>query len=84
MFFLRIIHPVVYGDYPKIMREMVGNRIPNFTKEQSEMIKGSFDFLGLNYYTTSYAEDSKSDSGANLSYTTDSRVNVSSKIQHDI
>ncbi|GLU03268.1 hypothetical protein SLE2022_204760 [Rubroshorea leprosula] len=73
------IHPVVYGDYPKIMREMVGNRLPNFTKEQSEMIKGSFNFLGVNYYTTMYAEDSGYDTGANLSYTTDSRVNTSTE-----
>ncbi|GLT51250.1 hypothetical protein SLA2020_246710 [Shorea laevis] len=73
------IHPVVYGDYPKIMREMVGNRLPNFTKEQSEMIKGSFNILGVNYYTTMYAEDSGYDTGANLSYTTDSRVNTSTE-----
>ncbi|GLT98197.1 hypothetical protein SLE2022_157130 [Rubroshorea leprosula] len=73
------IHPVVYGDYPKIMREMIGNRLPNFTKEQSEMIKGSFNFLGVNYYTTEYAEDSGYDTGANLSYTTDSHVNTSTE-----
>ncbi|GKV51726.1 hypothetical protein SLEP1_g58355 [Rubroshorea leprosula] len=73
------IHPMVYGDYPKIMREIVGNRLPNFTKEQSEMIKGSFNFLGVNYYSTEYAEDSRYDTGANLSYTTDSRVNTSTE-----
>ncbi|GLT27928.1 hypothetical protein SLA2020_028930 [Shorea laevis] len=74
-----IIHPVVYGNYPKIMREMVGNRLPNFTKEQSKMIKGSIDFLGVNYYTTSYVEDSKYDSNVNLSYTTDDHVNISTE-----
>ncbi|GLT96883.1 hypothetical protein SLE2022_144750 [Rubroshorea leprosula] len=74
-----IIHPVVYGDYPRIMREMVGSRLPNFTKEQSKVIKGSIDFLGVNYYAASYADDSKSDRGANLSYTTDSHVDLSTK-----
>ncbi|GLU03263.1 hypothetical protein SLE2022_204710 [Rubroshorea leprosula] len=73
------IHPMVYGDYPKIMREIVGNRLPNFTKEQSEMIKGSFNFLGVNYYSTEYVEDSRYDTGANLSYTIDSHVNASTE-----
>jgi len=47
--------PIVFGDYPSIMREQVGDRLPRFTPEQSEMLKGSADFLGLNHYTTHYA-----------------------------
>ncbi|MDQ8205932.1 GH1 family beta-glucosidase [Coraliomargarita sp. SDUM461003] len=47
--------PVVFGDYPAIMRERVGDRLPKFTPEQSELLKGSADFLGLNHYTTHYA-----------------------------
>jgi beta-glucosidase len=38
------------------MRSLVGNRLPKFTKEQSAMLKGSLNFLGLNYYTANYAE----------------------------
>ncbi|KAL8555520.1 hypothetical protein ACS0TY_003360 [Phlomoides rotata] len=49
------IDPIVRGIYPRIMQSLVGNRLPKFTKEQSEMLKGSFDFLGLNYYTAFYA-----------------------------
>ncbi|KAL8542391.1 hypothetical protein ACS0TY_003310 [Phlomoides rotata] len=49
------IDPIVHGIYPKIMQSVVGNRLPTFTKEQGAMLKGSFDFLGLNYYTAFYA-----------------------------
>ncbi|KAK4855918.1 hypothetical protein QYF36_012288 [Acer negundo] len=38
--------PITYGNYPKIMRSLVGDRLPKFTKAQSEMLRGSFDFLG--------------------------------------
>jgi beta-glucosidase len=29
--------------------------LPKFTKEQSEMLKGSYDFIGLNQYTAKFA-----------------------------
>ena len=35
---------------------ITGNRLPNFTQEESEMIKGSFDFIGLNHYTTKFVK----------------------------
>jgi len=47
--------PIVFGKYPDIMVQYVtDNRLPTFTAEQSKMLKGSFDFLGLNHYTTRY------------------------------
>ncbi|KAK3204356.1 hypothetical protein Dsin_018402 [Dipteronia sinensis] len=70
--------PVTYGNYPKIMRSLVGDRLPKFTKAQSEMLKGSFDFLGINYYTTNYAQHSLTVPRFNRSYSTDSRVTASS------
>ncbi|KAF7833963.1 beta-glucosidase 24-like [Senna tora] len=51
-----IMEPLVFGDYPKIMRDLVKQRLPCFTQEEKNLIKGSFDFIGLNYYTTSYAK----------------------------
>jgi len=47
--------PVVFGDYPKVMRERLGSRLPRFTKEESSLLKGSLDFLGLNHYSTALA-----------------------------
>lgn len=53
------LHPLIFGDYPNSMREMVGARLPAFTAEMSESLKGSVDFVGINHYTTYYAHDSK-------------------------
>ena len=75
----RFVHPVTYGEYPESMQVLVGNRLPNFTDVQSKMVEGSLDFLGVNYYTARYAEDSTSSSTINLSYTTDSHVDMTSK-----
>ncbi|KAL3615393.1 hypothetical protein CASFOL_041054 [Castilleja foliolosa] len=74
------IHPVVYGSYPRSMRFLVGNRLPNFTEEQSAMLKGSFDFLGVNYYTGNYAAHVYSH-GGNMSSTKDSRCRLSTDIK---
>lgn len=53
----RIINPLVYGDYPELMKRIVGSRLPKFTKEQSEMIRGTADFIGINHYTSVYVSD---------------------------
>lgn len=44
----------VNGDYPEIMKELVGDRMPKFTDEEKQLIKGSSDFFGLNHYTTTF------------------------------
>ncbi|XP_047312635.1 beta-glucosidase 44-like [Impatiens glandulifera] len=48
------IHPITYGEYPKTMQEIVGDRLPKFTKEEIQMVKGSIDYVGINQYTTYY------------------------------
>ncbi|KDP42304.1 hypothetical protein JCGZ_01628 [Jatropha curcas] len=74
-----IAHPITYGSYRRRMRELVGSRMPKFTQEQSKMIKGSFDFITLDYCTTFYAENAPLANGAILSYTADQRVNATSE-----
>ncbi|KAM0972561.1 hypothetical protein ACFX2I_020201 [Malus domestica] len=49
--------PLTRGKYPKHMVKLVGSRMPKFTEEQSGLLKGSYDFIGLNYYSSSYAKD---------------------------
>ncbi|KAJ0973072.1 hypothetical protein J5N97_021031 [Dioscorea zingiberensis] len=49
------MEPLVHGDYPFNMKAIVRNRLPTFSKEEEEMIKGSYDFIGINYYTARYA-----------------------------
>ncbi|KAK7314302.1 hypothetical protein VNO77_39518 [Canavalia gladiata] len=51
----RFMEPLNSGSYPVEMVNNTGERLPKFSKEQSLMVKGSFDFMGLNYYTSSYA-----------------------------
>lgn len=68
--------PLIRGDYPLSMRRLVGNRLPQFTKEQSELVKGAFDFIGLNYYTGYYTKDVPPSNGPNKSYNTDAHANI--------
>ena len=39
------------------MQEIVGKRLPKFTKEEVKIVKGSIDFVGINQYTTYYISD---------------------------
>ncbi|CAD5315234.1 unnamed protein product [Arabidopsis thaliana] len=68
------LDPLVYGKYPTIMREMVGDRLPEFTPEESALVKGSLDFLGLNYYVSQYATDAPPPTQPNA--ITDARVTL--------
>ncbi|XP_041970641.1 myrosinase 1-like isoform X2 [Aricia agestis] len=57
-------HPIYSesGNYPDLVRERIANisrqqgfsrsRLPEFTPEEVEMVKGTSDFFGLNHYTT--------------------------------
>ncbi|CAJ2679017.1 unnamed protein product [Trifolium pratense] len=73
--------PLTKGEYPKSMQSMVGNRLPKFSREESEQLKGSFDFLGLNYYASFYAAYAPQLRGAKPAQQTDALVNVTN--QHD-
>ena len=56
------------GDYPDVMRERVGDRLPRFTREESESLLGSSDFFGLNHYTTMFAAEASAEAGAQSVY----------------
>ncbi|XP_043695088.1 beta-glucosidase 44-like [Telopea speciosissima] len=51
------LHPIVYGEYPRTMQDIVGKRLPKFTEEEVKMVKGSSDFVGINQYTAYYMYD---------------------------
>ncbi|KNA25153.1 hypothetical protein SOVF_008790 [Spinacia oleracea] len=69
------MEPFTRGNYPDSMTSLVNDRLPKFTTEQSMTIKGSLDFLGLNYYTASYVANtppsSLNGSRTRLSYLSD-------------
>lgn len=74
--------PVYFGDYPAVMRERLGERLPEFTPEEKELVKGSVDYFGLNHYTTMYAAEatgaaSKQAAESNAGLTEDQDVELS-------
>lgn len=69
-----LMDPVANGEYPNSMRALVGGRLPHFTRAESQVLKGSFDYLGLNHYTSLYARDGSSTPTSIISYGEDSRV----------
>ncbi|XP_077254150.1 beta-glucosidase 12-like isoform X2 [Tasmannia lanceolata] len=71
-----LMDPISFGEYPASMRAMVRHRLRKFTKEESDLLRGSYDFIGLNYYTTNYPADIPESVKVNISYTTDSRANL--------
>ncbi|XP_014287355.1 myrosinase 1 isoform X2 [Halyomorpha halys] len=56
-----MMHPLVKGDYPSEYKRIINthsknegrriSRLPSFTDEEVELIKGSFDYIGINYYS---------------------------------
>lgn len=54
------LHPIIFGDYPEVVKSTVAkrskaqnyprSRLPTFTKEEIEYMKGTVDYIGLNHY----------------------------------
>ncbi|CAN8265207.1 unnamed protein product [Cochlearia groenlandica] len=70
------MEPLTKGRYPDIMREYVGHRLPNFTEAEAKLVKGSYDFLALNYYVTQYAQAVIPNPKAKPTVMSDSRVKL--------
>ncbi|KAI4345311.1 hypothetical protein L6164_012446 [Bauhinia variegata] len=68
------LEPLTSGNYPKIMQQLVGDRLPKFSEEQSKKLKGSYDFIGINYYTSQFAKHMHATIDAPPSNVTDSRT----------
>lgn len=53
-YFIGAFAQPVYGDgnWPKTMRDTLGNLLPNFTAAETKMIKGSADFFAIDGYRT--------------------------------
>lgn len=72
--------PIYFGDYPKIMRDTCGCRLPTFSDEEKKILQGSSDYFGLNHYSTmlTMTRDDKYDS---LSFWDDENVELSSDVE---
>lgn len=71
----RFLRPLTYGHYPAEMLEDVNIRLPEFTPEESEKLRKSLDFVGLNYYGAFFSTPLASVNSSQLNYETDLRVN---------
>ncbi|GJX40049.1 beta-glucosidase 24-like protein [Tanacetum coccineum] len=50
------MEPWFSGTYPDTMiNNITDGRLPKLTEEESKLLKGSYDFVGLNYYVSQYA-----------------------------
>ncbi|VFQ87196.1 unnamed protein product [Cuscuta campestris] len=68
------LHPLVYGEYPKTMQNIVGDRLPKFKPEEVKIVKGSIDYIGINQYTTYYMYDPRSNGSRVPGYQNDWNV----------
>lgn len=84
-------HPIFSskGNYPDVMIKQIGSnsaregrawsRLPTFTDKWIETIRGSADFLGLNYYSSRMVEALKEPEGTNPSHYRDMMIRFSVK-----
>eukprot|EP00756_Hemistasia_phaeocysticola_P043712 Hpha_TRINITY_DN17289_c0_g1::TRINITY_DN17289_c0_g1_i1::g.17848::m.17848/K01188/E3.2.1.21; beta-glucosidase len=68
--------PIYTGDYPAVMKDFVGDRLPAFTPEEKIALKGSSDFYGLNHYTTKWAQAAPKPAAGKEGWSTDQRNNI--------
>ncbi|KAG4948072.1 hypothetical protein JHK84_041516 [Glycine max] len=73
------LEPLTTGNYPQSMRSLVGKRLPKFSKQQTKSILGSFDFIGLNYYTSNYAIHEPQLRNAKPNYLTDFQAKLTTQ-----
>jgi len=71
----RFLRPLTYGQYPAEMLEDVNIRLREFTPEESEKLRKSLDFVGLNYYGAFFSTPLAKVNSSQLNYETDLRVN---------
>ncbi|KAL5990486.1 hypothetical protein ACLOJK_011388 [Asimina triloba] len=51
------LDPIIYGDYPPEMRQILGSRLPVFSSNDRKKLKSKLDFIGVNHYSTLYVQD---------------------------
>ncbi|PIN04466.1 Raucaffricine beta-glucosidase [Handroanthus impetiginosus] len=67
------LDPVLYGRYPRNMVDFVPpENLAPFTPAESQMLKGSVDYVGINFYTSNYVTTDPTPEG--VGYDADMRV----------
>jgi len=55
--------PIFKGDYPASMKKYVGDRLPVFSQAEKLLLNNSWDYFGMNHYTSGYVRDNPSQPG---------------------
>ncbi|VVB07357.1 unnamed protein product [Arabis nemorensis] len=76
------LRPLTYGHYPMEMQNDVNIRLREFTEEESEKLKKSLDFVGLNYYGAFFSTPLANVNSSQLSYASDMHVNWTVEQNH--
>ncbi|KAL1221805.1 Beta-glucosidase 33 [Cardamine amara subsp. amara] len=76
------LSPLTYGHYPTRMLKDLNIRMPEFTEEESEKLKESLDFVGLNYYGAFFSTPLAHVNSSQLSYGADLSVNWTVEQNH--
>eukprot|EP00879_Flechtneria_rotunda_P008056 GHRR01008439.1.p1 GENE.GHRR01008439.1~~GHRR01008439.1.p1 ORF type:complete len:521 (+),score=119.18 GHRR01008439.1:997-2559(+) len=53
--------PLYFGDYPASLKACYQKILPSFTLEEQQLLRGTADFLGINFYTAKYAAGNPND-----------------------
>lgn len=79
----RFLDPIMFGDYPPEMHQIIRSRLPTFSEEERRKLSYKLDFIGVNHYTAAYAKDcmfspcsSAFDLGESMVYVTGERDGV--------
>lgn len=81
---VRFLGPLIFGDYPDLMKKSVGSRLPSFTEHESKLVKNSFDFIGVNYYTSIFVKNNPTNAAMDLkNFSNDSRVSTRYELDMD-
>ncbi|KAM3350521.1 hypothetical protein ACQJBY_022945 [Aegilops geniculata] len=73
----RFLDPLINGQYPQIMQDLVKERLPRFTPDEAKVVKGSADWIGVNQYTTEFVKGQKLVQQRPTSYSADLQVTYS-------
>ncbi|VAH78347.1 unnamed protein product [Triticum turgidum subsp. durum] len=71
------LDPLINGQYPQIMQDLVKERLPRFTPDEAKVVKGSADWIGVNQYTTEFVKGQKLVLQRPTSYSADLQVTYS-------
>ncbi|KAK1644966.1 hypothetical protein QYE76_062771 [Lolium multiflorum] len=66
--------PLINGQYPQTMQDIVKERLPRFTPDQVKLVKGSWDYIGINHYTAIYMTKERLLNQTPISYSKDWQV----------